>query len=352
MTNSSPFWLRQLTPEDSLAYGRLIINSPDTGAIRVAVHFEIDPYTAVMSAHPSSVGVVAETSEYEGFIGSGLLRFGQCQWEDTVRPYALLNTLVVHPDFRRRGVASRLAKWREEYAYQRFGEEGVTFAMIQKNNVGSELTAKKWYKQFLPDRMMIIPMKLRAVPPTQMNEFIVRAIESSEFEQAAGQQNQFYKDYNLYPPETGESLAGWCAETPFEKPFHHYFVLTDRSNNILAGLGLSENYRLRKLLITQVPKTLEIMNKFLKVLPADGIIRELNISRIWFAPGQLKAAQYLFETVRSEWRDKGNSLVAFSDTRGPTLQIYGLRPWTIKSMGGVALRCPTNMPEDRLVYYA
>ena len=352
MTNSTSFWLRQLTPADSDAYGTLITNSPDTGAVRAALHFKIDPYTAVMSAHPNSIGVVAETSGYDGFIGSGLLRFGQCQWQDAVRPYALLNTLVVHPDFRRRGVASQLAKWREEYAYQRFGEEGVTFAMIQKNNIGSELTAKKWYKQFLPERMMIIPMKLRTTPPTQMNEFIMRAIEPSEFEQVARKQNQFYQNYNLYPPETGESLTHWCAETPFETPFHHYFVVTDRTNNILAGLGLSEYCRLRKLIITHVPKTLEIMNKFLKVIPADRIIRELNLSRIWFAPGQRKAAQYLFETVRWEWRDKGNSLVAFSDTRSPAIQIYGLRPWTIKSMGSVALRCPTNISEDRLVYYA
>jgi GNAT superfamily N-acetyltransferase len=352
MTNSTPFSLRQLTPEDSLAYGTLIANSPDTGAIRAALHFEIDPYTAVKSAHPNSVGVVAETSEYGGFIGSGLLRFGQCRWEDTVRPYALLNTLVVHPDFRRRGVASQLAKWREEYAYQRFGEDGVTFAMIQKNNIGSELTAKKWYKQFLPNRIMIVPMKLRAVPPAQMNEFMVRAIEPSEFEAVTAKQNQFYENYNLYTPETGESLKHWAAETPFETPFHHYFVVTDRSNNILAGLGLAENDRLRKIIIIQAPKALEIMNKFLKVLPADGIIRELNVSRIWFAPGQLKAAQYLFETVRWEWRNKGTSLVVFSDTRSPATQIYGLRPWTIKSIGGVALRCPTNISEDRLVYYA
>jgi len=352
MTNSTSFRLRQLTPEDSLAYGALIANSPDTGATHAALHFEIDPYTAAMSAHPHSVGVVAETPEYDGLIGSGLLRFGQCQWEGAVHQYGLLNTLVVHPDFRRRGVASQLARWREEYAYRRFGEDGVTFAMIQKNNIGSELTARKWYKQFLPDRVMIIPMRLRSRPPAHMDEFIVRAIKPSEFEPAAGQQNQFYQTYNLYPPETGESLTHWCAETPFETPFHHYFVVTDRSNNILAGLGLSENCRLRKLIITHVPKTMEIMNKFLKVVPADGIVRELNLSRIWFAPGRLKAAQYLFETVRWEWRDKGTSLVVFSDTRSPATQIYGLRPWTIKSMGGAALRCPTNISADRLIYYA
>jgi hypothetical protein len=259
---------------------------------------------------------------------------------------------VVHPDFRRRGVASQLAKWREEYAYQRFGEEGVTFAIIQKNNIASELTAKKWYKQFLPDRLMIIPTKLRTGPPSKMGEWTVRLIEPAEFEAVSTQQNQFYKHYNLYPPETAESLAHWCAETPFDTPFHHYLVVTDRSNTVLAGLGLSENSRLRKVVITHVPKTLEIVDKFLKVFPDNRVMRELSLSRIWFAPGQLKAAQYLFETVRWEWREKGTSLVIFSDRRSPALEIYGIRPWTIKSLGGVALRGPTIISEDRLVYYA
>lgn len=353
MTDSLPITLRQLTPEDSLKYGELIAESPDTGAIRVSQRFEIDPYTAVTNAHPGSAGVVAETPEYGGFIGAGLVRVSRCQWEGQDVPYALLNTLVVHPKFRRRGVASRLAKWREEYAGQQFGsEEGVTFAIIQKNNTGSELTAKKWYRQFLADRLVIIPMNVRSKPPVQMTEFSVREISPSEMDEVAAKQNRFYKDYNLYPIESAESLVHWCSESPFDTPFHHYFVVTDRSDNILAGAGLSENGRMRKLIVEHVPPMLEFLNRFLRVVPADRVMRELNLSRIWFADGQLNVARYLFETVRWEWRDKGTSVINFVDVRSPTMDIYGVRPWTIKSGGGIALRAPTDMPEDRLVYYA
>lgn len=353
MTNTSPLTLRQLTANDSLKYGKLITESPDTGAIRVSLRFEIDPYTTVINAHPGSVGVLAETPEYDGFIGAGLVRLGRCQWEGRNVPYALLNTLVVHPNFRRRGVASRLAKWREEYARQQFGkEEGVTFAIIQKNNTGSELTAKKWYRQFLTDRLVIIPMKVRSKPLVQMTEFIVRKVSPNEMEEVVAKQNRFYRDFNLYPAETAESLTHWLKESPFDTPYHHYFVVADRSGNILAGLGLSENGRMRKLIVEHVPPMLEFLNRFLKVVPPDRIMRELNLSRIWFAEGQLKAAQYLLETLRWEWRDKGTSIMNSTDIRSPVLDIYNIRPWTIKSMGGVALRAPMDMPEDRLIYYA
>lgn len=344
--------LRQLTPNDGTAYSTLIANSPDTGAIRIAPHFEIDPYQALLGLHADTVGIVAETPGYDGFIGSGLIRFGKCQWEGTVRPYALLNTLVVHPDFRRKGVASQIAKWRIEHARRRFGDDGVIFAIIQKNNTGSELTARKWYRQFLPDRLTIIPMKLRSTPPAQASQFIVRKIEAFEFEAVAERLNLFYGDYNLYSPETGESLSTWCTKTLFDTPIHHYMVVTDTSNNILGGLGLAEYGRLRTLVISHLPETMRYLNKFLKIMPESGIIRELSTSRVWFAPGQFKAARYLLDVVRWEWREKGTSLVVFSDTRSPLMEVYRLRPWTIKSMGGFAVHGPTNFPEDRLLYYA
>jgi hypothetical protein len=41
-----------------------------------------------------------------------------------------------------------------------------------------------------------------------------------------------------------------------------------------------------------------------------------------------------------------------ADARSPIMEVYAVRPWTIKSGGGVALRAPTDMPEDRLIYYA
>jgi len=98
--SESTFSLRQLGSQDGLAHAAVIAASPDTGTIGSAIRFEIGAYQALMSLHKDTVGVVTETPGYDGFVGIGLICFGQCQWEGEVRSSALLNMLMAHPDYR------------------------------------------------------------------------------------------------------------------------------------------------------------------------------------------------------------------------------------------------------------
>ena len=349
---ASPFTLREFQPTDGPAYADLLAACPDTGSVGMVETFEIDPYQALMGLHRDTVGVVAEMPGRSGLVGGGLIRFRPCQWDGQVLPSALLNTLVVHPDFRRRGLAALLAGWREDYARQRFGDQGIILAIIQSNNTGSERTAQKWASQFLRHRLVIVANQMRSRPPAPSREYTVRPIQPDDLESVVAQQNQFYQDYNLYPPETASELGAWLAETPFATPYRHYLVVCDKAGQILAGLALVENSRLRKTIVTHLPPFLRLGNQLLHILPPDGVMRELVVSRVWYAPGQIAAARLLFETARWEWRERGTFLEFFADTRSPLLSLCKILPWTGKTIDSFALRGPTPCSEDRLLYYA
>jgi GNAT superfamily N-acetyltransferase len=350
MTEST-FFLRQLGPQDGPAYAAVLSASPDTGSIGSSIRFETDPYQALMTLQKDTVGVVAETPGHDGFVGSGLIRFGQCQWEGEVRPSALLNTLVVHPDYRRQGVAYQLAKWRVDLARQRQGDAGMIWAIIQRNNTGSERTATMWAKQFLKSRVVIVPLRMRSLAPRRSRHFVVRPAQPEELDKVAEQLNRFYRDYNLYTPETGSSLGVWLNETPFDTPFRHYQIVTDKAGSILAGMGLSENYRLRTTLITHLPVSLRFLNRLFNVIPASGELREVVLSRIWYVPGQLKAVQYLLETMRWEWRTRCTSLIFSADVRSPLVGLLGVWDRFGKEIVGIAVRGPVPCTEVRLCYY-
>jgi GNAT superfamily N-acetyltransferase len=345
------FSLRRLGPQDGPALAAVLSASPDTGSIGSIERFEIDPYQALMALQKDAVGVVAETPGYAGFVGSGLVRFGQCQWEGELRPSALLNTLVVHPGYRHQGVASRLAKWREELAHQRHGDDCVIWAIIQRNNTGSERTATKWANQFLENRIAVVPLRMRSTPPRRSRHFDVRLARPDELEPVAEQLNRFYRDYNLYSPETGSSLAAWLEATPFDTPFRHYQVVTDKAGTILAGMGLSENYRLRTTIITHLPVGLRILNRLFNVIPASGEMREVVLSRIWYAPEQMEAARQLLETIRWEWRARCTSLLFSADLRSPLVHLLTVLDRFAREVTGIAVRGPVPCTGDKLFYY-
>jgi GNAT superfamily N-acetyltransferase len=343
--------LRQLIPSDGEAYASLAANSPDTGRISTAAHYNLNAYRALTAIHGNFVGVVAEHSDFQGFVGAGLIRFGTCQYEGAIRPYAYLNTLVVHPDFRRRGIASQLAKWRLEYARDRIGPDGIIWAIIQHGNVGSELTARKWQGQFLQDRILIIPLGPRRNPPHIIRDYRVGALPTNQLHLASAHLNDFYQSFNMFTPKSETELADWCSTSPFDEPFRHCVTTSNARDEILAGLVLTETYKLRYVHIVKAPLTARMANKILHVVPSDNIMREINLSHIWFAKGQGDAARYLLETVRWEWRNRASSFTIWIDHLCPLIDLFNLRPWTLKTETSIVLQSKIKMSEDKPVYY-
>jgi hypothetical protein len=178
----------------------------------------------------------------------------------------------------------------------------------------------------------------------------VHPIQPGEYDQVAEKMNRFYKDFNLYPPETAESLQTWLAKSPFDAPIRHYWVVADKANELLAGLAITESSSLRTSHITYLPPHLKILNAFFHIVPPDGTLRELGISKVWFDPGNMPAAQYLWETVRYEWREKGTVLMVSIDMKSPLKGFFNPRLWDGKTYASIVLTSPIPFSADRYVY--
>jgi GNAT superfamily N-acetyltransferase len=342
--------LRQMRPTDSTVFTGLVQDSPDTGQMGVSAQYQLDAYQVISLRYNDTIGVVARANEFDGLVGAGLVSFDQCNFEGSVLDYALLHSLIVHPDYRRRGIATELTQWRLRCAQEKVGEDGLIVASIQQGNAGSIATAQKWCQHWLgPVKGSMT--RMRTKPPSRANDVLVRSAQPDEFEETAYQQNQFYREYNFYKPETPETLTTWLATTPFDTPLNHYLVAVDRNGNILAGLSLTEQFKLVAMQIERMSVFARVLNRFLAVVPPDGSLRQVNVSRLWYAPGQLAAARYLWEMIRWEWRDRGSVLVCYFDPRGTLPEVLRLPVWMPTSKFILAVRGASANSKERLVYW-
>jgi hypothetical protein len=228
------------------------------------------------------------------------------------------------------------------------GEDGVIIASIQRGNTGSFRVAQSWCRQLVGE-VRNGALGMRRKPPQQLPGANVRQITPEDLPRVADELNELSSDWNFYVPHTGESLAKWLAETPFASPFRHYYVAEDNAGNLLAGMAIAEEYRIAEMQVEHLSMILQLLNKVVKLIPPDGAMRQLSTSKAWFAPGQLQAAKYLWETMRWQWRDRGNTLTFSYDPRGPLNDLYKTPPWIPQTSFTYAVSGPIPMSEGRMI---
>src|SRR5439155_6934385 len=131
------------------------------------------------------------------------------------------------------------------------------------------------------------------------------------YEEIVQKQDAVYRDYNLYPPRSAEDLSRWVAESAFGHHLHDYLVAVDREGNIIAGLGVTLEGSLISGRVVKMPTPLRMANLFLRVVPPDGMVRRLSGEGFWFAPGQVRAGRFLWESARWLLRERGTNLMLF-----------------------------------------
>jgi predicted N-acetyltransferase YhbS len=340
--------VRAARPEDQAALRALDEASPDGGTVtfRPELHVPEDQVTRLADIAEHYV------AEVDGVVaGTARLDIGTCRFEGTDVRYALLNSLQVHPDYRRRGVAAELARSRLARAEELEGGDVVALAYIQAGNAGSLANARRWATQ-VGGRLVVAPIGVRRRPPRTAGKtagLTVRPAGPGELGPVAVAVNADQAGHDFARPWPAGRLAQWLADSPFPEPVNHYQVAVDQSGQLLAGLGIREEGRIASLVVERIPLPMRAANAVLRVVPRDGRMRNLVVSRLWFAPGRLDAARYLWEMTRWQWRDAGTSLVVAYDPRSPVRQVVAAPPWVPMTSTTIALRSRRPMHPETIL---
>ncbi len=340
--------LRRTTRQDSAALAELSARSPDGGRIAVSPRHRVPVVEAIESGGLASLGVVAEEPGVAGVVGSAWVSFGRCRVGGEVLPYALLHSLVVHPDHRRRGIARAMTRWRLDRVDER-GDGSLVLAGIQAGNTASLANAATWADQ-VTGRLVITPVPMRHRPPRPRPGIAVRAVRPDELALVARGINDFHRGFDLFPEQDAGSVAAWLARSPLATPVHHYLVAVDARDRPVAGLGLHDEGLLGSLHVDAMPRAVRLLNVAVRVVPRDGELRTLQSWMPWYAPGSLAAARHLWQTVRWTWRDRASTVLATLDAEDPARRMVDAPFWLPTTSLTVALRTPRRLGEHALLY--
>jgi GNAT superfamily N-acetyltransferase len=338
---ATDYLLREARSDDFESLVALATASADTGRIRVAPKYLVNPVDAWAALKPELVWVVAEGED--GLIGGGQVIFGEAEIEGEIYRAATLGSLMVHPAHRRQGIAKAVTRWRIDRA----GPDAVVLAGIQTGNAGSFANARSWATQIFGK--LVLPgfrVKSGGLPPRGLE---IREPESdSEWEQAAEGLARFEQGWNLRIPKTAERLRERSEVTFQGERYQRYLVALERGR-VVGGFELFDGARLQSLVFEHIPAPLRALNLFLRVFPRDGDLRANTFSSVWWAQDRDDVARVLWAYVCSAAAESGNAIGTSLDPRGPLRKFVPLRPWTPKAEISLAIRSPVPLSEERLL---
>ena len=338
-----------MEPSDGPAIDALMRNEAQTTAMAITTHYRHDIYQSLLAQHPTLFGVVATAQGTDGLVGVATAFIDQVSVGGRSYPSAHLENLKVRHDVRRQGLGARLAQWRIDEARRRFDGDGIIAAGIEASNIGSLTTARRWSTQLLgPVRVLIA--RVASKPPRPAGTRF-RPLEAGDIEAVIDGVNAFYDEYNLYPRQTRAGLAASLGSTSLGEPIRQYRVTVASDGTIVAGASVTERYKLMLDKVERIPRPLELFSRVVGVFPRDRVIRTIELTLAWHAPGRADAGRQLWDAIRYEWRDRATHVAGITDPRGPLIKAFHVGRTLVPLVQlMVPVQSPVPLDEDRLVY--
>ena len=107
---------------------------------------------------------------------------------------------------------------------------------------------------------------MRTQPPQIQKDITIQNADVGDYEEISYRLNSFYRDYNFFTPHTPKYLANWIDRTPFPEPINYYVTAKDKAGEMLAGLGITVEARLRYRKVSYMPLWMNLANKIFRIV--------------------------------------------------------------------------------------
>jgi GNAT superfamily N-acetyltransferase len=344
------YTVRAMALQDGPAIRRLDEMSPDSGAFSVVYRCLFDPYEVTMALHPGSLGVVAENPADKTLAGKAFVQLSLGRFQGALRPLGRLFGLVVHPDHRRRGLATTLYHKLLELARKISGPETMFLAAIQEGNEASLRAAKTWATQIVEGRTRYLFARTVIRPPRIRQTLRIRTAELKDWAAVAEGTTRFRQNSELATEVTPEVLQEFHERQPFGFPLQTCIVAVNAEDRPVAGMSVVFDGLVETGLYPDFPPTLRFLNRFLRFAPSNGVLKPLSVRDLWYAPGFEGAALDLWRTAAWQLRDKGNRLMAAVDPKSPLAAVLPKSSFLPFEGGLLALAVDKPVDLSRTLY--
>ena len=336
---------RPIEPEDSSMLAALIATSPSTGAIGFTYDYLAD-FMQINKAFASDLHGIVAVSDAK-IVGMVLGERVKIQLEGQTCDAAYISNLYVHPDYRRKGIARKMAEVGFQYIGNIFGSNLALYAAVVENNISMGLIQSYRFQSTHQIQGGIVPM--RRIPVREKLNLVVRTAANDDLEDIANGMNAFYREHNLWRPVTPTSLREFVEMEVAGISPNKLYVVTKRGR-IVGGLSLSDQSRLVRMRLEKLPFHIQLLGAVLGVLPKSGILHSLTIRRVWFKDGELNASQYLWQYLRYHLRNRGGCFGIAFDPRDKVADVFQLPFWLPMFNANYTIRTDKEVSTDRFVY--
>lgn len=343
------YTVRAMAPQDGPAIHQLVEMSPDSGAFSVVYRCLFDPYEVTMALHPGSLGVVAESPDHS-LAGMAYVSLSTGRFQGKMRPLGRIYGLVVHPDHRRRGLATTLYFKALELARKAAGPDILFIAAIQQDSEASQRAARTWATETVEGRIRYLFARTTNRAPSPLAGVVVRPAEDKDWDAYAEGSNKFHFESELAPLVTADGLRTFHARKPFGFPLQTCLVAVAEDGTLIAGLSVVFDGLVETGLYPDLPFFQKFLNNFLRFAPSNGVLKPLSARDLWYRPGGETAALQLWKSAAWVLRDKGNRLMAAVDPLSAVAKVLPKSSFLPFDKGLVALAADQPLDQTKTLF--